>query len=159
MRQKSDNPCKNSYKNKAYSSSFSGFPGGTVIKNLPANARDLGDSALRPGWEDPLEEEVATCSSILARKIPWAEEPGGLQSMGLQKSWTRLSDWTHILNLRMCSWSQLHITKSTYNNNKVPSTSKINSCSKGKYNSWLIKFAQVFIILLLFYYFIMWKEI
>ena len=42
------------------------------------------------GWEDPLEEEMATHSSILAWKIPQAEEPGGLQSMGLQ-SWTRLS--------------------------------------------------------------------
>ena len=36
------------------------------------------------GWEDPLEEEMATHSSILSWKIPWAEEPGGLQSMGLQ---------------------------------------------------------------------------
>jgi len=34
---------------------------------------------------DPLEGEMATCSSILARKIPWTEEPGGLQSMGLQR--------------------------------------------------------------------------
>ena len=42
------------------------------------------------GWEDPLEEEMATHSSILAWKIPQAEEPGGLQSMGLQSS-TRLS--------------------------------------------------------------------
>ena len=45
------------------------------------------------GQEDPLEEEMATRSSILAWKIPWVEEPGGLQSMGLQKSWTGLSDW------------------------------------------------------------------
>ena len=37
------------------------------------------------GQEDPLEEETATHSSILAQKIPWKEEPGGLQSMGLQK--------------------------------------------------------------------------
>ena len=37
------------------------------------------------GWEDPLEKEVATHSSILAWKIPWMEEPGGLQSMGLQR--------------------------------------------------------------------------
>ena len=35
-----------------------------------------------PGWEDPLEEEMATHSSILAWEIPWREEPGGLQSMG-----------------------------------------------------------------------------
>ena len=36
-------------------------------------------------WEDPLEEEMATHSSILVGKIPWIEEPGGLQSMGLQR--------------------------------------------------------------------------
>ena len=37
------------------------------------------------GWEDPLEEEMATHSSILAWEIPWSEEPGGLQSTGLQR--------------------------------------------------------------------------
>ena len=37
------------------------------------------------GWEDPLEKEMATQSSILVWKIPWTEEPGGLQSMGLQR--------------------------------------------------------------------------
>ena len=37
------------------------------------------------GWEDPLEPEIATHSSILAWKIPWAEAPGGLQSTGLQR--------------------------------------------------------------------------
>ena len=47
------------------------------------------------GWEDPLEEELATLSSILVWKIPWTEEPGGLQSVGLsltQKSQIRLSN-------------------------------------------------------------------
>ena len=47
------------------------------------------------GQEDPLEEEMATHSSILVWKIPWTEEPGGgggLQSMGLQKNWTQLSN-------------------------------------------------------------------
>ena len=38
------------------------------------------------GWEDPLEEEMATQSSILAWEIPWTEEPGGLQSMESQES-------------------------------------------------------------------------
>jgi len=42
------------------------------------------------GWEDPLEEGMATHFSILAWRIPWTEEPGGLQSVGLQ-SWTQLS--------------------------------------------------------------------
>ena len=41
------------------------------------------------GWEDPLEEDMATHPSILVRNIPWTENPGRLQSMGLQ-SWTRL---------------------------------------------------------------------
>ena len=44
------------------------------------------------GWEDPLEEEMATHSSILVWRIPWTEEPSGLQPMGLQKSRTQLSD-------------------------------------------------------------------
>ena len=45
-------------------------------------------------WEDPLEKEVATHSSILAWENPWKEEPGGLQSMGSQKSQTQLNDDT-----------------------------------------------------------------
>ena len=53
-----------------------------MIKNLPANAGDVVQSL---GQEDPLKEVMATHSSILARRIPWAEEPGGLQSMGSQR--------------------------------------------------------------------------
>ena len=45
-------------------------------------------------WEDPLKKEMATHSSTLAWKIPWTEEPGRLQSMGLQKSQTWLNDFT-----------------------------------------------------------------
>ena len=56
-----------------------GFPGGSAVKNLSANAGDVG---LIPGQEDPLEEETATHSGILAWKIPWMEEPSRLQSMG-----------------------------------------------------------------------------
>ena len=48
------------------------------------------------GWEDPLEKEMATHSSILVWEIPWTEEPGGLQSMVLQKSWTQLRNYTAI---------------------------------------------------------------
>ena len=50
------------------------------------------------GWEDPLEEAVASHSSILAWKIPWSEEPGGLQSMGPQKSQTQLSTHTFAIS-------------------------------------------------------------
>ena len=66
-----------------------GFPSGSVVKNLPANAGcPAGDAVQSLGREDPLEKEMATHSSILAWKIPWTEEPGGLQFMGLQKSFT-----------------------------------------------------------------------
>ena len=44
------------------------------------------------GWEDPLEEEMATHSSNLAWEIPWTEEPGGLQFMGSQKTQTQLDN-------------------------------------------------------------------
>ena len=55
------------------------------IKCLPA-MRETRVPSL--GQKDPLEKEMATHSSILAWEIPWMEEPGGLESMGLQKSWT-----------------------------------------------------------------------
>ena len=59
-----------------------GFPGGSDGKESACSAGDLG---LIPGREDPLEKEMATHSSILAWTIPWMEEPGRLQSMGLQR--------------------------------------------------------------------------
>ena len=52
------------------------------VKNLPAVQETWVRSL---GWEDPLEKEMATHSSILAWKISWTEEPGGLQSMGSQR--------------------------------------------------------------------------
>ena len=51
-----------------------------VVKNLAASAGDIEMLVPSLGQEDPLEEGVATCSSILAWRIPWTEEPGGLQS-------------------------------------------------------------------------------
>ena len=56
-----------------------------VAKNPPANAENAIDMGWSLGWEDPLEEEMATHSSILAWRIAWTEEPGGLLSMGLQR--------------------------------------------------------------------------
>jgi len=59
-----------------------GFPGGSVVKNLPT----MQETSVRTlGREDPLEKEMATHSSILAWRIPWTEEPGGQQSTGLQR--------------------------------------------------------------------------
>ena len=59
-----------------------GFPGGSVVTNLPAKQETQVQSQ---GWEDPLEKELETHSSILAWEIPWTEEPGKVQSMGSQK--------------------------------------------------------------------------
>ena len=53
-----------------------------MVKNLPAMWETWVQSL---GWEDPLEEGTATLSSVLAWRIPWTLEPGGLQSMGLQR--------------------------------------------------------------------------
>ena len=56
-----------------------------MVKNPPANAGDTGNVGSILGWEDPLKEEVATHSSILAWKILRTEEPGRLQSMESQR--------------------------------------------------------------------------
>ena len=53
-----------------------------MVKNLPTMWETWVQSL---NWEDPLEKEVATHSSILAWRIPWAEKPGGVQSMGSQR--------------------------------------------------------------------------
>ena len=62
-----------------------------TIKRLPTMPETQVQSL---GWENLLETEMATHSSILAWKIPWTEEPGRLLSKGSQ-SWTQLSDLTH----------------------------------------------------------------
>ena len=56
-----------------------------LVKNLPANAEDASDAGSIPGWEDLLEKGVTAHSSILAWRIPWTEEPGGPQAIGLQR--------------------------------------------------------------------------
>ena len=58
------------------------FPVAQMVKSLPATQETQVQSL---GQEDPLEKEMASHSSILAWRIPWTEEPGGLQSMGLQR--------------------------------------------------------------------------
>ena len=68
-----------------------------MVKNLPANEGDAGDVSLSLGWEDLLEEEMATHSSILAWRIPWTEEPVRLQFIGLQRIGHDLvNEHTHI---------------------------------------------------------------
>ena len=63
-----------------------GFPGGgSVVKSPPVNAGDTRDADLVPESGSSPGEEMATLSSIFAWKIPWTEEPGRLQFMGLQE--------------------------------------------------------------------------
>ena len=71
-----------------------GFPTGSVVKNPPA-MQGLQETWVQSlGWKDPLEEGMATHSSLLAWRIPWTEEPGRLQSMGSQRvryDWSNLA--------------------------------------------------------------------
>ena len=70
-----------------------GLPPWLSHKESACSAGDAGDSGLIPGWEDPLEEEMATHASILAWEIAWTEEPGEPQSIGSQESDT--AEHTH----------------------------------------------------------------
>ena len=56
-----------------------------MVKNPPANAGGIRDTGLNLGQEDSLEEGMATHSSVLEWRMPWTEEPGRIQSMGLQR--------------------------------------------------------------------------
>ena len=72
------------------------LPGGASGTELACQCRRCTETWVWSlGWEDPLEEGIATLSSILAWRIPWTEEPGGLQSMGLQRVRHDWSDSTH----------------------------------------------------------------
>ena len=62
-----------------------GFLSDSVVKNRPAMQKAQETQVQSLGREDPLEKEMTAHSSILAWEIPWTEDPGGLQSMGLQK--------------------------------------------------------------------------
>ena len=91
----------------------------TQHKESTCSAGDTGDMGSIPGLEDPLKEEMATHSSILAWKIPWTERPGRLQSVGVkdldttehllasykvEKSWVRF--WRHLDIVRRWRWEK-----------------------------------------------------
>ena len=59
--------------------------GGSLVAETVKRLYNVGDPGSIPGWEDPLEKEMAIHSSTIAWKIPWTEEPGRLQSMGSQR--------------------------------------------------------------------------
>ena len=70
-----------------------GTPVAQTVKNLPAMQETRVQFL---AWEVPLEKGVAIHSSVLAGRIPWTEKPGGLQSVGSQKNWTRVSKNTNV---------------------------------------------------------------
>ena len=83
-----------------------------VVKNLPAMQETQVWSL---GWEDPQEEGMATHSSILAWRVPWTEEPGGLQSIQWQRVGHDWSDWacTHIFSIftsYMWAWKDVSVS-------------------------------------------------
>ena len=76
----------------------SGAPGAFLVPQMAKNLPTMWETwVLSLGWEDPLEEGMATHSSILAWRIPWTEEPGRLQSIGshrVRHNWSDLACWT-----------------------------------------------------------------
>ena len=85
-----------------------------VVKNLPANTRDIKDTGLILGWEDFLEEGMATHFSILAQRIPWTEDPGMLQSPGshrVRHDWSDLA-CMHIVYIYVNATLSIHFTVS-----------------------------------------------
>ena len=65
---------------------LNGFPGGTLVKKIFLPMQEVLEMRVQsPGQKDPPEKEMATQFSILAWRIPWTEEPGGLQSMGSER--------------------------------------------------------------------------
>ena len=93
-------PTKNQKEGKHTNIIIKGFPSGSAGKESAGNVGDLGSI---PGLRRSPEKEMATHSNILTWEIPWTEEPGGLQSMGLQKTghnWvtthTDRMEWLHV---------------------------------------------------------------
>ena len=91
-----------------------GFPGGSVVKNPPANAGDAEMWVQSLGRKDPQEEEMTTHSSILAWTVPWTEEPGGLQSMGLQRVGHEWATEQQQIANSLCGRNDHNIVKQLY---------------------------------------------
>ena len=118
-----------------------------VVNNSPANSGDGRDAGWIPlGWEDPLEEGMATHSSILAWRIPWTVKPGGLESMGSQKV---RHDWSNLAHTHTHSF---YNTKINLNNMKWDNIIKVTSTPYSIRNStfyliiWLRDLKQVIVL-------------
>ena len=84
-----------------------GFPGGSLVKNLPKMQEPQESQVQSLGWEDPLKEGMATHSTILARRIPWREEPGRLCCIGSQRV---EHDWSDLACMHNVFFSWLYLT-------------------------------------------------
>ena len=120
--------------------SFRGLPRWLSGKESTCQFRDAGGAGSIPGQEDPLEEEVATHSSILVWKISWRDEPGGLQSKGLQRVG---HDWTieHVSCRKVVPWKGLVVAlleraqEEHFPWRQIPCWVKREFCS---FNNWLL---------------------
>ena len=77
-----------------------GFLGGSVVKNLPEMQKSQETQVQSLDWENPLEKGMTPHSSILAYRIPWIEETGGLQSIGMQRVGHNWSNLLHMHGLQ-----------------------------------------------------------
>ena len=109
-----------------------------MVKNLPAMRQTWVWSL---GWEDPLEKGKANHSSILAWRIPWTEEPGRLQSMGLQ-SWTQLSKFHFHFHIYIYIYIYLYSTEWKERKEYSEWTKQIppQSCDQHQLQQWRVKF-------------------
>ena len=106
------------------------FPGGSAVKNPPAMQELQETWVWSLGREDPLEKGIATCSTTLAWRMPWTEEPGGLQSTGLHRvghNWSDLAyshtlplltEWIIHLSLTLCVYSLWIYLRAGWGRNK-----------------------------------------
>ena len=93
-----------------------GFPGGAAIRNPPDKTRDTRDVGWIQGWGRSPGKGHGNPLQYVARKIPWTEEPGGLQSIGLQSP-TQLSAHAHTIlkhSLKFCIYHVTHIKSLGY---------------------------------------------
>ena len=127
-----------SYSHQGFMILVDGFPGDSDNKE---SACSTGDPVCSLGWEDPPEKGTSTLSSVLAWRIPWTEEPGGLQSMGLQRvrEWlthvtlvkdTHINRWDTKLRSTAARMRPTHSTKAQEQTNgaKTVSTNPLTPC-------------------------------
>ena len=114
------------------------------LKRLPAT-RETWVRSL--DQEDPLEKEMATHSSILAWRMPWSEEPGGLQVHGVTKSQTLLSDFTFTYSYFIAKMSFKFLSNTSFG--KCPSTVALSLFVSLDLFLWV--FSHLFLLTLLFF--------